>query len=710
MWHFKNILNLFFCLLIVLGSCSSNSNTPGLKADRYVISFEEDAQSEQWATYLFNHLSKRITDKGSVEISKRPQQKSLAQGSKVIHVEIAADLKNDYCIQHSSERLHLRIKNKEVAVWIIYELIESISSVDNRVEAKDLPPATIRFSNGCRDFDFAYRDPHFAPNLQPEYAPVAGNNNVEADWGIWGHNLSKIVKAAEAPEEVYALVNNRRNKDQLSFTSEKLFDITVNYIIDNYGDGAGKGTRFMITPNDNDLVCSCATCTEAGNTANNATPAVNEFVRKLAERFPKHEFFITAYRTVKAPPAHQMAANTGVFLSTIDLPKGVELNSNNNKTKVFLDMLEAWKQKTANIYVWDYAANFDDYLSPMPVLYAAQKQFKFFKKQGIKGVFANAGGYDYIPFDDVKTYVLGALLKNTNADVETLVKKFFAKNYPAAHALLTAYYLKLEKDFDKKGKAYNMYGGINDNLATYLNAPDFEKFHTSLGTVAGKASGEEKARLKKLYTALTFTRLQLIYAKGTDAISQMPAGELKILLETLEGYKSYADMQRYRESGGELSAYMDEWKSLLTTIKTPNQLKGTSIKLLSRADEGYETPGVLNDGLPGFATDYHQGWYISSIDDLHISFPAQQLQNAEKIKCRFLYNEDHRFLPPEKIEIKADGRLIKTITNKEIALSGAVAACEAKIPLAGTKNIELKFYRPKDVKSKIAIDEIFILK
>src|SRR5690554_4394551 len=140
----------------------------------------------------------------------------------------------------------------------------------------------------------------------------------------------------------------------------------------------------MIALNDNDVVCLCDRCRALGNTPGNATPAVGYLLNKLAGEFPEHEFYTLAYRSTKTPPTSRWAENTGVFFTTIDLPKGIPLERS-DALQIWRKSLEQWKEQVNNIYLWDYISNFDDYLTPLPVLYGFQGQLETFEKAGVKG-------------------------------------------------------------------------------------------------------------------------------------------------------------------------------------------------------------------------------------------------------------------------------------------------------------------------------------
>lgn len=715
MLPFKQYIKICTVFLLLL-SFSCSATNPEMKAEKYIITAEENAKSERWAEYLFNHLSKRTNAATCVILQKEASGSKLPKGVKNIHLSVDADLRNDYMIKHQSDRLYISVRNDQTAVWIIYQLIDNIAKEDDRFNAGDIPPAIINFTSANVDFDFAYREPYFSPNLDPDYSLLIGTNHVENDWGIWGHGLSKTVQNKDN-EQIYALAHGERNRHQFCFSSPDLLKALQEYIIDNFGYGDKHSNYFVIMPNDNGVVCTCPDCLQTGNTENNASPAVADFVRRLSEKFPKHFFFTTSYRTTKTLPPYQLPENAGVLFSTVSLPKGV-VPDKQPQVKEFVRQLDSWKAKTTNIYLWDYAANFDDYLTPIPVLLSLQEQLKFFKRHGVKGIFLNASGYDYSPFDDVKTYVSAALMMNADADVESLVNLFFKRKYPHSHDLLSKYYMSLERQYFEKNKAYNIYGGIRETVRTYLNMDEFIHFYNALRTEKEKAPKDEREKLEKLYAALTFTRLQIAYIQGSDkwgyarreSDKMIVKEEISVMLDDLQQTTHFSDLQNYKEFGGNIAAYITQWQKMIRSEFFENSLMNTSVKILSEPDEGFEKTHLLNDGTPGFVQDYHQGWYLSSTDDLVLQFSTDKLQNTQKIQCRFLGMEAHKMFPPEHIETVIDGKRVdlpvKIEKQKSDLLPDYSMLYTLPVNLAGTKEITLKFIRRKAPKSILAIDEI----
>lgn len=683
--------------------------------DKYIITSTQNKQSKHWANYLYQKLSYRTDSDNLVNLNQFNNQKKNSKKHRIIFISVSENSKYDYCVKIEQNSFHLILKaDKASNLKIINQLLEKIAYEDSRFDTVDLPPNTLQFKEGCHNFDFEYREPFFAPNLKPGNNELFGTNSIDVDWGIWGHNLKKLVVSSNDSTS-YAFVNGERNSHQLCFSSVELFNNISEYIVDNFGDGEKQSHHFMISPQDNNLVCQDKGCVRLGNTKTNATPAVADMLEKLAKRFPKHQFFTIAYLTTQSAPKNRLAKNSGVLLSTIDLPKGVELNRDQPKTQKFIKILDEWKSKTSKVYTWDYASNFDDYLTPIPVLTGLQKQLQFYKEHNIKGVFLNASGYDYSSFDGLKTYISASLMFDSEQPINPLIQRYFEVYYPKNHKLLSDYYIKLESDFAQNPKSYPLYGGIKEILNSYLDESNFIDFYNDLEKATSKAKGIEKERLHKLFTALSFTRLQIAYRNGVSSggFAERKSKTLTIKpnvnawISSLEQFTIYDNLNQYRESSSDLSEYIENWKNLISNKEFTNLLLDTPITLHSKPDEGFENTRIFNNGILGFAPDYHQGWYISSTD-LKISFSFPETIGQREVKMRFLTHKPHGFYPPEKIEIKENGQLLKTILANEFRSKDYVTHCSFTLNIKEKTDIEFHFIKKEGAKVKIACDEIQI--
>lgn len=398
---------------------------------------------------------------------------------------------------------------------------------------------------------FEFRGIYSPTNALESIRDFYGTHHVDYDWGLWGHNLHKVL--GDNPDnKVLATIDGKKDKDQYCFSSDLMYDKLVEYIIDNFGDGEmpGSSTRISIMPRDNKKSCTCKKCEAAGNTKTNATPAVTNMMCKLAERFPKHQFFTSAYHSTRSAPKDKLPSNVGVIISAIDLPMRVSF-SENQGYRTFVNMVKEWKEKTDLIYIWDYSRNYSDYLSPFPFLKVMQRRFQLYDRLGVKGIFLNGSGDDYSAFDDMQTCILCKMMYDLALNVDAEVQKFYNENYPETGKLIADYYLKLERKVDESNHIIPLYGSMEEEVESYLNVKIFEEFRNRLENAAKNVSGEEKEKLDYLLTAFSFTQLQIMAMKKENN-PQLKAE----LIERLKGHKDLKGMMNYGETDADIDSYI----------------------------------------------------------------------------------------------------------------------------------------------------------
>ena len=395
----------------------------------------------------------------------------------------------------------------------------------------------------------------YTPSNTKEVQEAMHTNHPDYDWGLWGHNLVKVIKD-EIKDEMYATIDGKKNTNQLCFSSNALYDVVRNYIIDQYGYGNDNySERISIMPMDNKMACTCKRCKAKGNTADNATPAVTAFVTKLAKEFPRHHFFTSAYHTTKQAPTTTLPENVGVFISSFPLPVQVDF-SKSRGYKEFQTMIKAWKGKCQRIYVWDYERNFDDYLSPFPCLLSMQSRLQLYSQLGVLGVFFNGSGDDYSAFDDMQTQVLAMMMDEPEINVHDAISNYFEKHYPITAHILIEYYWNLEQRTKKTNHELPLYGSMKEMCEAYLNVDEFVDFRRKLDAASKQTMGDERKRLNILLTSLAYTQLEM-YRCGLLTKDEEMANEMK---EILKGHSEIKGMRNRDEVGHTIEEYLKLWK------------------------------------------------------------------------------------------------------------------------------------------------------
>lgn len=414
------------------------------------------------------------------------------------------------------------------------------------------------FNTNCqsitRQVAFAYRSIYSPVNADSHFRQLHNTHHVDWDWDLWGHAMKKIAQGA--PEEVYASVDGQMHREQFCFSSDRLYTLTTEYILDQFGAGSHEySARICIMPQDNRVACTCPRCTKLGNTPGNATPAVTHMLRRLAKRFPLHRFYTSAYNTTLQVPTKPLPSNVGVWISASRFQLRVNMEQAKGY-KEMCDMISQWQRVTSNIYVWEYARNFNDYLSPFPCLHVMQSRLRLYRQMGVKGIFINGSGYDYSAFDDVQTAVLAQLLDDPDTDVDKAVGEYFRNNYPVTAELLTDYYTTLERRTVETNHHLPIYDeGMTELVTSYLHAQEFVEWRAKLDRASKKTQGDERRRLNTLLTALSYTQLRMMDER---CIPNDPNTRAE-MVEILRGYKELKNLKNYAETDGSIGKYLEKY-------------------------------------------------------------------------------------------------------------------------------------------------------
>lgn len=539
---------------------------------------------------------------------------------------------------------------------------------------------------------FRYREVYL-PEAIGDSARKLGLNTLDFDWGIWGHNLEKVLPE-EPSQSVYAKVNGNTTKKQLCFSSNHLYEYIEEFIDDKFDHN--EYARFAILPNDNDIVCLCEKCIEVGNSAGNASPAVVKMVKRLAERFPNHSFFTSDYRTTQSVPKDSMPANSGVLISAIDYPLSMAGSYQENQ---FMNRIKAWTPVTPRVVVWDYINNFDDYFTPFPVFNVLQRRLKNYRDNGVTGIFLNGSGSDLSAFSDIKAEVLAQITANPDIDWKPVVRETARKLYPVAGDAIADFMILQEDMIEKSNATLPLYDGVEGAVNTYLPKNDFIAFHDKLLKLRQAVSGKELDRLNTLLGQLALTRLEINRING-DFENVEP------LLADL-AYLTKQEVEGYNEAGWTIESYINDYNYLLKNYREDfmkDKLKGEKLIPLTALDSQYSDISILTDGRLGLPSNYHSGLLINSPAN-YTSIAVPNKPFTKKLKVWLAYNPPYRIFLPEAVTVSENGKVIGEVTPSYPKDDSGHAVVEFDIPSNATGTLTLTFYKNPEQHS-MAIEEI----
>ncbi len=530
-------------------------------------------------------------------------------------------------------------------------------------QAKIILPLDLNYQS---NESLTYIEPYFAQNFNQEFRLWNNTNTLESSWALWGHNIGKFIKVLPS---MLAVVDGKLNDKQLNFSSAELEKALTDAIRQKLSDDPQVNT-FMIMPYDNELVCMCEACLKLGNTNSNASPAVFALIDKLAARFPKALFFSTAYVTTQTPPTQSAKENVGVMISTMAFPKGIVLETS-NKAESIATTFKDWRKVTKNIYLWDYAINFDNYFDFFPTVKIAQKNLQYYLDNGVKGIFMHGSDEgSFAAFGDLKAYLYAQLYNQPKTDINSHIQLFLINKYPVIGKELSNYYIKIEDRALQSKKSLDLYGGIQQSANKYIDIVELNEVLAFLLSKKDLIRPQDRSSFDSIVMAFIFQSLELqrtngltekgygTYINQTLVLSQ----ESKKWLQLLKQYSQTNNIDIYNESKFKLTDYIAAWDTRIFKQPYRNLFYKKSFQVLSKLDEDYTNTSTLNDGAIGFK-DYYNNWLINSSSVFELETNTSGLEKASILKVDFLHDERHKIFPPESVTVDIGDRKYQTRVN-----------------------------------------------
>lgn len=562
-----------------------------------------------------------------------------------------------------------------------------------------------RVSATASDETFDYREIYLPYSFMCDEKELR-LNCIDRDWAIWGHNLSVVIPEHHV-NSIYASVGSAVYKKQFCFSSPQLLLYISKYIDEMYGNK--KPQRFAILPNDNDVVCQCARCREAGCTEKDASPAVFALLEKLAKLYPKHTFFTSYYRTTRQLPKETLPDNVGVLVSAINYHLSpVEMP----EEKEFEQLLGDWHKVCRHVYVWDYINNFDDYYTPFPVYTVMQRRLQMYARAGVNGVFLNGSGHDYSTYNRINTYVLAALLQSPDVNWREVLMETCRSLFPTAGETLALFRIAQEDYVVSCGRILPIYDGVAAALRTYLPKEDFLDFYAKMERLATSTTGQECRGVNRILRAVTLTRLELMRLDGITPDEVVKARALLARLDSIDdistikmGNKTWKT-RIYSESYWTVDSYLEDYGKMLDLCKEQkgDLLLHQPLTALTRLDEDYRDLSILTDGMSGLPSNYHCGQLLfSGNSSLNIALPAGH--HYRRVRVGLTCNVQFRIALPQYVTLTCGGREVGRVVPTPILAPSGRTTVEFNIPAWATGTLVLHVYRNPNVHS-LALDEI----
>ncbi len=554
------------------------------------------------------------------------------------------------------------------------------------------------------------------------------------DFSIWGHSFHTLLPPKEffvSNPEFYALYEGKRRPESLCMTNEMVVKNVIKkmkQIITNNP----KATFISVSQNDDAVYCECDKCKSLNKKNRGPQGSLYFFMNKIARHFPQTKITTLAYLHTYKPPIHlKLEPNIYTLFCPIELNRGKSIQ-NDPKNKSFVKVMQNWGKTASNLYLWDYTVQFSNYLSPFPNLHTFSDNYKFFKKNNVKGVFVQ--GYADVPgdFSELRQYLLAKLLWDTEIDIEATTDDFLRGFYGNAASSIKEYLTLLTKNQENSNSTLDIYFGPIESKNTFLTPKAIDKYDQLLDEAAMSVNEDPvlNSRVKKLRLALeyVFFEQSKFYGKEQHGMFLVNAtGEKEVKPGLNERVLKFAAMcnelgiYELSEDGLSPDQYYKNWLEIT---------KNTATHLGEKLEINFLTPpstefsgkgsGGLVDGINGH-TDYNINWVGWYGNDPEIEIITNNL-DFNQIRMHFLDNQRNWIFIPKKIilfgykngkwNLITEKKVLNLIENDEVKLDvveiedKSFGAFE-KIKLIVQNQADLPSWRKrKNKKPMVMIDEI----
>ena len=303
-------------------------------------------------------------------------------------------------------------------------------------------------------FDFrqyyteAARDPLFAVKLRlngREHLPEIPQAFGGAAYIGHGHTLLReFLKPEDHFDErpdwyAYNRTTGKREPRAICFTNEAACEQATREVLAFLGEHPD--TRIVsVGCEDSNAVCECDDCTalreKEGGESGPLLQFVNAVAARVEKQYPDVLVSTLAFWHTDRPPNHvRPRKNVLVQLAVLD---------RNHKHAIpdvphFSRYLRRWSQIAEHVYMWDYDPHFRNFLQPHPNHFVAAKSLRFYRDQGVTGVFTQGSWGPAGEFMRMRAWVTAQLMWNPDQDERALMVEFLNGYYGADGPYLMKY-------------------------------------------------------------------------------------------------------------------------------------------------------------------------------------------------------------------------------------------------------------------------------
>lgn len=660
----------FILFLGILFSVNSMAQSDLLFKDKLgennaIVIKNENAQKA--ALILKSHLDQSFSNPFFITVENKTDNRVFP----CIHLEIknSKNLKeqNSFTIKSDDTAIYLIAPNEKLLNFAVYTLLEEFGF--RKFTAKELlvpKVTTFRFPKNTYKTvkpSFEYRVLYYPDAFNKEFRDWHKLDWHLDDFSIWGHSFQKLLPAKDyfkSNPEFFAWYEGERRTESICMTDKNALKVVIDNITTILTDQPD-ASFISVSQNDEAVFCECNSCKLLNKKHGGPQGSLYFFLNKISKKFPKTKIVTLAYQHTFQPPKHlRIQPNIYTLFCPIELNRGKSVQNDDANTS-FIKISEDWSKVTTNLYLWDYTVQFSNYLSPFPNISTFSENYKFFKKNKVKGLFVQ--GYADVPgdFSELRQYLLAKLLWNSELDIKATTNDFLNGFYGKAAPFIENYLNQLRINQEESNRKLDIYSGPIQQKNTFLSPEAMQTYNQLLFDAAKSVSNDSASsgKINKLQLSLeyVFFEQSKFYGIGKNGMFDINLEGEKVVKPGLnERVKQFTEtctqlgIYELSEDGISPEKYYKNWIEITknTTTHLGEQL---TVNYISTPADEYLSKGSnsLVNGIKGH-TDHNINWigWYGTNPELEIETNGLDFNS---IHITFLNNQRHWIFIPKKLSV-----------------------------------------------------------
>ncbi len=499
-----------------------------------------------------------------------------------------------------------------------------------------------------------YEHPDFADKQRvtyeafPMYAPEARVHTF--------HRFMPADQFFNKHPEYYALVNGKRRPTQLCLSSPDVLKIVSDSVAAIFAANP-EASVVSVSQDDNTQYCHCEQCEAIHREDGSPSGSMIRFVNAVAQKFPDKQISTLAYQYTRKACKTKPLENVLITLCSIECDRSAPIE---DKCSDFAVDLQAWKNLTENIRIWDYTTQFTNFLAPFPNIYTLAPNIRFFADNNAKWIFEQ---HSHNPSElfELRSYLLARLLWNPERNTDVLIREFCDGYYGEAGPKVVEYITRVHKAMESNPDFFLfLYGGPSQAFDSFLNPEALDTYNQCFNEAETLVTDQPELhqRVQRARLGVRYATLEACRANLSDAYSlkntTFAKNELKAFNKTCEA----ANITMMNETRFMVTDYLDLYQRNIDRVAINNLASEKAVTLLTRPHKyANEDPQTLTDNALGGGS-FYANWLGFEGNDMVAVVDLGQVHNFENISTGFLQVVNHVVFFPTDVSysVSLDGK------------------------------------------------------